>query len=76
VVAGSFQSIDHIYFCINREEVNPELLFKVPSGLDRKNASVYLLTEHVFGPLGSATTFEEYESPENSLLFVVELLWG
>ena len=76
MVGGSFQSIDCVHFHINREEVNPELLFKVPPGLDGKNASVCLLTEYIFGPLGSVTTFEECESPENSLLFVVELLQG
>jgi len=74
VIRGSFQSIDHICFCINREEVNPELLFKVFLGLDKENASVYFLTEHVLGPLGSTTAFEEGKSPENSFFFVVELL--
>jgi len=43
---------------------------------DREDASVCFLMEHVFRPLGSMTTFEECESPENSLLFVVELLQG
>jgi len=76
VVGGSFQSIDHICFHVNREEVDPELLFKVPPGLDRENAGVRFLTEHVFKPLGSTTTFEECEGPEDFLLFVVELLWG
>jgi len=74
VVGGSFQSIDHICFCINREEVNPELLFKVPLGLDGENTSVCFLTEYIFGPLGSMTTFEECEGPEDFLLFVMELL--
>jgi len=74
MVEDSFQSIDCIHFCVNREEVNPELMFKVPPGLDRENASVCFLMEHIFGPLNSATTFEEYEGPENSLLFIVELL--
>jgi len=45
-------------------------------GLDGKNASVHFLTEYIFGPLGSMTSFEEHESPENPFLFVVELLWG
>jgi len=76
VVGGSFQSIDHVHFCINREEVNPELMFKVPPGWDGKNTSVRFLMEHVFRPLGCVTTFEEYEGPENSLLFIVELLRG
>jgi len=56
--------------------MNLELLFKVFPYLDGENASVCFLIEHVFRPLGDTTTFEEYESPENSLLFVVELLWG
>ena len=53
--------------------MNLELLFKVPPGLDGENTSVCFLTEHVFGPLGGTTTFEECEGPENSLLFVMEL---
>ena len=53
-----------------------ELLFKVSPGLDGKNASVRFLTEYVFRPLGSTSSFEERESPENPFLFVVELLWG
>ena len=53
-----------------------ELLFKVSPGLDGENASVRFLTEYVFGPLGGTTSFEEYESPENPFLFVMELLWG
>jgi len=56
--------------------VQPELLFKVPLGLDRENASIRFLTEYVFGPLGGTTFFEECESPENPFLFVVKLLWG
>jgi len=75
VVGSSFQSIDHIHFCVYREEVQPELLFKVSLGLDEENASVCFLTEHVFRPLGSTTFFEERESPENPFLFVMELLW-
>jgi len=76
VVGGSFQSIDRIHFCVDREEVDPELLFEVPLGLDGEDASVHFLTEHVLGPLGSATTFEKREGPEDFLLFVVELLRG
>jgi len=53
-----------------------ELLFKVPPGLDGENTSVHFLMEYVFRPLGSMTTFEECEGPENFLLFVMELLWG
>jgi len=43
---------------------------------DKEDASVCFLMEHIFRPLGGMTTFEECESPENSLLFVVELLRG
>jgi len=56
--------------------VDLELLFKVLLGLDGENTSIHFLMEHVFRPLGSATTFEECEGPEDFLLFVVELLWG
>jgi len=76
VVGGLFQSIDRVCFRIYREEVQLELLFKVSPGLDRENASVCFLTEHVFGPLGSATSLEECESPENLFLFIMELLQG
>ena len=76
VVGSSFQSIDHVCFCICREEVQPELLFKVSPGLDGENASVHFLMEYIFGPLGGTTFFEECESPENPFLFVMELLRG
>jgi len=76
VVGSSFQSIDRVHFHVCREEVQPELLFKVSPGLDGENASVCFLTEYVFRPLGGTTSFEECESPENPFLFVVELLWG
>ena len=76
MVGGSFQYIDHVHFRVNREEVDPELLFKVSLCLDGENTSVCFLMEHIFGLLGSTTVFEEYESPENSFLFVVELLRG
>jgi len=76
VVGSSFQSIDCVRFHVCREEVQLELLFKVSPGLDGENASVRFLTEYVFGPLGGTTSFEEYESPENPFLFVMELLWG
>jgi len=76
VVGGSFQSIDCVHLCVNRKEVDLELLFKVPSGLDKENASVCFLMEHIFRSLGSTTTFEECEGPEDFLLFIVELLWG
>jgi len=76
VVEGSLQSIDRICLHVNREEVDLELLFEVPPGLDRENTSVCFLTEHIFRPLGSTTTFEECEGPEDFLLFIVELLQG
>jgi len=56
--------------------VNPELLLEVSPGLDGENAGVHFLTKHVFGLLGSMTTFEECESPKNPLFFVMELFWG
>jgi len=52
-----------------------KLLFKVSPGWDKKNASVYFLTEYVFRPLGGTTSLEECEGPENSFLFIMELLW-
>jgi len=76
VVGGFFQHIDHICFCINREEMNPELLFEVFPGLDGEKASVRFLIKYVFRPLGGTTAFEEHKSPKNPLLFIVELLWG
>ena len=56
--------------------MNLELLFKVSLCLDGENTSIRFLMEHVFGPLGGTTAFEEGEGPENSLLFVMELLRG
>jgi len=76
VVGGSFQGIDRVCFRIHREEVNPELLFKVPPGLHGKNASVCFLMEDVLGPLSGMTTLEKRENPENFFLFVAELFWG
>jgi len=76
VVEDPFQSVDCIRFRIYREEVQLELLFEVFPGLDRENTSICFLTEHVFEPLGSTTSLEERESPENLFLFVMELLWG
>jgi len=76
VRGGSFQGVDHVRFRVHREEVNPELLFKVPSGLHRENASVHFLTEDVLGPLSSTTTLEKCESPENFFLFITELFQG
>jgi len=76
VVGGSFQSIDCICFRVDREEVDPELLFEVPPGLDGEDAGVCFLMEHVLRLLGGVTTFEKREGPEDFLLFVVELLQG
>jgi len=76
VVGGSFQSIDHVCFCVYREEVKLELLLKVPSSWYGKNAGVRFLTEDILGPLGSMTILEKRESPENLFLLVVELLCG
>ena len=74
MVGGFFQSIDCVRFRVNREEVDLELLFKVPPGLDGENAGVRFLTKHVLRPLGGTTTFEEHEGLKDFLLFVVELL--
>jgi len=76
VVGGSFQSVDHVRFHVNREEVQPELLFEFSPGLDGENASVRFLAKYIFGPLGGTTFLEEREGPENPFLFVLELLWG
>jgi len=38
------------------------------------DTSICFLTEHIFGPLGNMTTFEERKGPEDFLLFVIELL--
>jgi len=75
VVGDAFQRIDCVHFRVNREEVKLELLLKISSGLDRENTSVCFLTKYIFGPLGSTTSFEECESPENPFFFIVELLW-
>jgi len=76
MIGGAFQSIDYVHFRVNWEEVNPELLLEVSPGSDGENASIRFLTKHVFGPLGSMTTFEECESPKNPLFFVMELFRG
>jgi len=75
VVGGPFQSIDCIHFHIDREEVDPELLFEVLLGLDGKDAGVCFLIKHILGPFGGATTFEKREGLKDFLLFIVELLW-
>jgi len=76
VVGDSFQSVDHVCFRVNREEVQPELLFKFSPGLDGENASVRFLMKYVFGPLGGTTSLEEREGLKNPFLFILELLWG
>jgi len=76
VVGDFFQGVDRVCFCIHREEVNLELLFKVPPGLHGENTSVCFLTGDVLRPLGGMTTLEKCESPENFFLFIVKLFWG
>jgi len=76
VVGGSFQSIDRVHFHVDREEVDLELLFEVPPGLDGEDTGIRFLTEHILGPLGGVTTFEKREGPEDFLLFVMELFQG
>jgi len=74
VVGGSFQSVDRICFHICQEEVESELLLKVPLGWYGENAGVRFLTEDVLGPLGSTTILEKHESPEDFFLLIAELL--
>jgi len=76
VVRGSFQSVDRIRFRIYREEVESELLLKVPPGWYGENAGVRFLTEDILGPFGGTTILEKCESPEDFFLLVIELLWG
>ena len=76
MVGGSFQSIDHVHFHVDREEVDLELLFEVPPGLDGEDTGIRFLTEHILGPLGGVTTFEKREGPEDFLLFVMKLFQG
>jgi len=76
VVGGSFQSIDRVHFHVDREEVDLELLFEVPPGLDGEDTGIRFLTEHILGPLDGVTTFEKREGPEDFLLFVMELFQG
>ena len=73
MVGGSFQGIDRVCFYAHREEVNLELLFKVPPGLHGENASVCFLMEDVLRPLGGTTTLEKRKSSKNFFLFVTEL---
>jgi len=76
MIGGAFQSIDCVRFCVNRKEVDPELLLKVSSGLDREDANACFLMKDVFGLLSGMTTFKECESPEDLLLLIMELLWS
>ena len=76
MVGGFFQSIDRVRFRVDREEVDLELLFEVPPGLDREDAGIRFLTEHILRPLGGVTTIEKREGPEDFLLFVMELFRG
>ena len=76
MVGGYFQSIDRVHFRVDREEVDLELLFEVPPGLDGEDTGIRFLTEHILGPLGGVTTFEKCEGPEDFLLFVMELFQG
>jgi len=74
VVRGAFQSVNGICFCIDREELTLELLFKVGPRLDRKNASVCLLVKEVLGPPCGTSVFEKGECPKDFLLIAAKLL--
>jgi len=74
VVRGAFQSINSICFCIDWEELTPELLFEVGLRLDRKNAGVRLLAKEVLGPPCSTSVFEKGKCPKYFLLITAELL--
>jgi len=76
VVGGSFQSVDRVRFRIYREEVESELLLKVPPGWYGENTGVRFLTEDILRPLGGTTILEKHESPEDFFLLIAELLWG
>ena len=76
MVGGSFQSVDRVRFCIDREEVESELLLEVPPGRYGENAGVRFLMEDVLRPFGGTTILEKRESPENFFLFIVKLLQG
>jgi len=51
-----------------------ELLLKVSPGLNGEDASVCFLTKEVLRPLGSPSSLEEGEGPEDFLLIATELL--
>jgi len=76
VVRGAFQSINGIRFCIDREELTPELLFEVGPRLDRENAGVHLLVKEVLRPPCGMSVFEKGECPKDFLLITAELLWS
>jgi len=76
IVQGPFQSIDSIHFCIDWEELTPELLFEIGPGSNRKDTSIHLLAKEVLGPSRSSSLFEEGKGPEDFLLIAAELLWG
>jgi len=44
--------------------------------LHGENASIRFLMKDILGPLGSTTTLEKRESPENFFLFIAELFQG
>jgi len=74
VVRGTFQGINGIRFCIDWEELIPELSFKVSPRLDRKNAGVCLLAKEVLGPPCGTSVFEKGKGPKDFLLIAAELL--
>jgi len=74
VVQGAFQSVNGIRFCIDWEELTPELLFEVGPRLDRKNAGVCLLAKEVLGLPCNTSVFEKGECPKDLLLIAAELL--
>jgi len=74
VVRGALQSVNGICFCIDREELTPELSFEVGPRLDRKNAGVRLLVKEILGPPCGTSVFEEGECSKDFLLIAAELL--
>jgi len=76
VVRGAFQSVNGICFCIDQEELTPELLFEVGPRLDRKNAGVRLLAKEVLRPPRGTSVFEKGECSKDFLLIAAELLWS
>jgi len=63
IIRGAFQSINSICFCIDRNELAPELLFEVGPGLDGKDASILFLAKEVLGPPCGSSIFEKGEGP-------------